>query len=189
MSNNEVTWLDTAGAAMWRLVERYTGKIGYKLGAKAENLDLDPPVIDCSGWTALLLSHAMKAANEEATVFSEADLAAIQTYSERIIENLERRAGFVILGDLIQADTLPRYATIGLQQGGGAWAANKSRPRGITHIVQVVRRPDDGVAYVSEAAGFFRPPGLRLVPLADWLEQTRSYLRPGAAWAVDPFTT
>ena len=182
-----MAWLDTANAAMWELVHRYTGKVGYKLGAKADSLNHDPAVIDCSGWTALLLSDAMKAANNVQAIFSEADLAAVHTNSERMIENLERRSGLILEGDQIEINALPRYATIGLQQGGGTWAANTSRPRGITHIVQVVRRPTDGLPFVSEAAGMFRPPGVRLLSLIDWLEQTESYLRRGTAWAVDPF--
>jgi len=182
-----MAWLDAAGAAMWDLVQRYTGKVSYQLGAKSDGLNSSPPVIDCSGWTALLLSDAMQAANEKGAAFGEADLAAVKTNSERIIENLERRSGFVIAGDQIKLDTLPPYATIGLQQGGGAWSANLSRPRGITHIVQVVRRPEDGLPYVSEAAGMFRPPGIRLLPLGEWLERTDSYLKLGTAWAVDPF--
>lgn len=182
-----MAWIDAAGTAMWSLVERYTGKVGHRIGAKADCLALDPPVIDCSGWTALLLSEGMKAANRESAVFSDAYLADVHTYSERIIENLERRSGAAIPGDAIQTGALPRYATIGLQQGGGEWARKQRRPRGITHIVQVVRRPEDGAPYVSEAAGFTRPPGLRLLPLSDWIAQTRPHLRSGTAWAVDPF--
>jgi hypothetical protein len=55
--------LDAAGVAMWRLVERYTGNVGYRGGAKAEGLAAIRPVIDCSGWVSLLLSTGMKAIN------------------------------------------------------------------------------------------------------------------------------
>ena len=47
-------WIDAAGRAMWALAERFTGQVGYKGGTKASELNADPPVIDCSGWTALL---------------------------------------------------------------------------------------------------------------------------------------
>ena len=182
-----MAWLDAAGAAMWELVQHYTGKVSYKLGAKSDALICNPPVIDCSGWVALLLTAAMSAASQNEAAFSTAEFAAVQTNSERIIENLERRSGLVIAGDTIRLGTLPSYSTIGLQQGGGTWSANLSRLRGITHIVQVVRRPEDGSPYVSEAAGFFRPPGIRLLPLVDWLERTDNLLKTGTAWAVGPF--
>lgn len=112
--------LDTAGKAMWALVERYTGHVGYKGGVKAaDGLKRNPPVVDCSGWTALLLAEGMAAANGEAAypLFNEADLAAVHTWSDQMIENLEHRSGFVLTGDQITADALPYYATIGLQQG------------------------------------------------------------------------
>ncbi len=41
--------LVAAGIAMWNLVERSTGHVGYKGGAKADKLQATPPVIDCSG--------------------------------------------------------------------------------------------------------------------------------------------
>jgi len=63
MTANAVTPLKAAEAAMWRLVQRYTGKAGYRHPVKAEGLTADPPVIDCSGWTALLLTEAVAAAN------------------------------------------------------------------------------------------------------------------------------
>ena len=135
---SEALWLKSAGAAMWALVERYTGRVGYRRGAKANGLDHDPPVIDCSGWTALLLSAGMAAANREAgrPLFSDLDVAAVHTWSDRLIENLERRGGSILIADQITLEALPPYATIGLRQGGGAWAKNHPRPRGITHVVQ-----------------------------------------------------
>lgn len=174
---------------MWMLVERYTGQVGYKGGTKANGLNDDPPVIDCSGWTALLLSAGMAAANREAgrSLFRDADVAAVHTWSDRLIENLERRSGVILAGDHITATGLPPYATIGVQQGGGAWAKNHPRPRGITHVVQVVHRPGDHAPYVSEAQGMTKPYGLRLLPLTEWIERTRDYLKPDMAWAVAPF--
>jgi hypothetical protein len=35
--------------------------------------------------------------------------------------------------------------------------------------------------------GWSQPLGLRLMPLADWLEVTKAHLRVGGSWAVDPF--
>ncbi|MDB5652962.1 MAG: hypothetical protein JWQ94_575 [Tardiphaga sp.] len=186
---NEAFRTDIIGAAMWQLVERYTGKIGYKGGVKAEGLALTPPVIDCSGWTSLLLSTAMKAANAaaEQDIFGSEDIRAISTWSDRLIQEIETRWGNVIEGDRIAGDALPRYATIGLRQGGGAWAANHPRPRGITHVVQIVRRPGDDAPFVTESQGWARPFGLRLLPLSDWLNTTERYLKVGEAWAVDAF--
>ena len=105
-----------------------------------------------------------------------------------MIESLEQRSSFVLAGDQITVDALPPYATIGLQQGGGAWANNRPRPRGITHVVQIVRPPFDGAPYVSEAQGMNEPFGLSLMPLAQWIEQTRDFLRPDTAWAVNAFS-
>lgn len=174
---------------MWALVNRHTGRVGYKGGTKAAGLDADPPVIDCSGWAALLLSAGMEAANRAAAIelFASDDVAAVHTWSDRMIEELERRSGWILQGDEITFDMLPSYATIGLQQGGGAWAKNHPRPRGITHVVQVVRRHDDGAPFVSEAQGWSEPHGLRLMPLAAWLDVTQAYIKCGEAWAVDAF--
>lgn len=186
---NDTSWIDATGAAMWALVEQYTGQVGYKRGTKASGLNDNPPVIDCSGWTALLLSAGMAAANRGAgrRLFSDADVAAVHTWSDRLIENLEQRSGIILRGDHITVAELSPFATIGLQQGGGAWAKNHPRPRGITHVVQVVHRPGDHAPYVSEAQGMTEPYGLRLLPLAEWIEQTRDYLKSGMAWAVAPF--
>lgn len=178
---NDPAWINAAGRAMWALAERFTGQVGYKGGIKASGLSADPPVIDCSGWTALLLSTGMAAANREAgrSLFSEADLTALHTWSDRLIENLEQRSRSILLGDQITVAGLPAYATIGLQQGGGAWAKNHPRPRGITHVVQVLHRPEDHAPYVSEAQGMSQPHGLRLLPIAEWIERTGDYLKPG----------
>jgi hypothetical protein len=186
---SELRWLGAAGAAMWSLVDRHTGRVGYGRGIKASGLDADPPVIDCSGWVALLLSAGMQAANRatDRARFTSHDVAAVDTWSDRIIAELEQRSGYILEGDRINLDTLPRYATVGLRQGGGAWASNHPRPRGITHVVQIVRRPDDGAPYVSEAQGWSEPLGLRLMPLGDWLNLTQAYLKPGEAWAVNAF--
>lgn len=180
--------VETAGVAMWRLVERHTGRVGYRGGVKAEGLALDPPVIDCSGWAALLLSTAMRAVNDVLAdrVFGATDIAAMSTWSDRMIQTVETRTGFVLQGDRIDSESLPRYALIGLQQGGGAWASNHPRPRGITHVVQLLRRPSDGAPFVTESQGWSKPCGLRLLPLTEWCEMTREWLMPGKAWAVDP---
>jgi hypothetical protein len=74
-------------AIMWQLVQRYTGRVGYQRGVKSEGLSVTPPVIDCSGWTALLLSQAMQAENDAAgrDVFGADDMRALQVWSDRII--------------------------------------------------------------------------------------------------------
>ena len=71
-------WLEASGAAIWALVNHYTGRVGYKGGIKAMGLDADPPVIDCSGWAAFLLSTGMEAANGAvaAELFRSDDIAA-----------------------------------------------------------------------------------------------------------------
>jgi hypothetical protein len=183
------SWLDAAGGAMWTLASQYTGRVGYRGGVKEIGLHSDPPAIDCSGWAAFLLSAGMESANQACAAqrFESDEIAAVHTWSDRMIEELERRSNWILEGDEIDLDTLPPYATIGLRQGGGAWATNHPRPRGITHVVQVVRRIDDEVPFVSEAQGWAEPYGLRLTPLAAWLDLTRAYIKRGEAWAVNAF--
>ena len=48
---------------------------------------------------------------------------------------------------------MPRCATIGLKMGEPEWATNHPRLRGITHIAQIVRHPEDDAPFVSEAIG------------------------------------
>jgi len=174
---------------MWRLVEQYTGKVGYQRGVKAEGLAADPPVIDCSGWSRVLLSAAMKAENDAAdcTIFDAATMSAIQAWSDRIIEAIEMRTGRVLHGDEVTAESIPRCAAIGVKQGDPAWARNYPRSRGITHIVQVVRRPIDDAPMVSESLGWIEPYGIRLTPLDEWLVLARPHMQAGEIWAVDPF--
>jgi hypothetical protein len=181
--------LSRGEATMWRLVGRYTGCVGYGRGTKAEGLSADPPVIDCSGWVALLLTQAMQAENEAAgrTRFRADDVSALHAWSDRIIEEIETRTGFILEGSEITARSLPRCATIGLKTEDSAWTANHPRPRGITHIVQVVRSPQNDAPFVSESFGGSTPPGLTLTPLADWLTLWQPRLSAGEAWAVDPF--
>ena len=186
---NDAPWLDAAGIAMWNLVERYTGRVGYKGGIKAEGLETDPMAIDCSGWVAFLLCAGMEAANRRSgrTLFSADEAPAARTWSDRLIQDVEGWSGFILEGDNITADRLPAFATVGLRQGGGAWAKNHPRPRGITHVVQVVRRPVDGRLFVTEAQGWSQPRGLRLMALPEWLDVTEAYLKRGEAWAVNAF--
>jgi hypothetical protein len=176
-------------AIMWRLVQRYTGQVGYQRGVKSVGLSVTPPIIDCSGWTALLLMQAMQAENDAAgrDVFGADDMLALQVWSDRIIHEVETRTGFILEGPEITAASLPRYATLGLKMGEPAWATNHPRPRGITHIVQVVRRPEDGAPFVSEAFGGSPLPGISLTPLAEWLALAQPRIRAGEVWAVDPF--
>jgi len=180
---------EAAERTMWELVQTYTGRVGYQRGAKSEGLSADPPVIDCSGWTRLLLTKAMQAENEAAgrVVFGSDDLEALQVWSDRIIQEIETRTGFVLEGDKITAHSLPRCATIGLKMGAPSWANNHPRLRGITHIVQVVRRPEDGAPFVSESFCGAVSQGISLTPLEAWLVQSRPHLRAGEMWAVDPF--
>jgi len=188
MEPDPVCLLDAAGVAMWKLVERYTGNVGYRGGVKAEGLEADPPVIDCSGWVSLLLSAGMKAVNDcGQEKFTTNDVGNVFSWSDRIIQEIEARTGRVLEGGQIAPEVLPRFVTVGLQQGGGDWAKNHPRPRGITHIVQIVGRPTDGALFVSESQGWAAPTGLRLLPLADWLEVTSEYLKTGKSWAVDAF--
>ncbi len=186
---SETPWLDAAGVAMWDLVDRYTGHVGYQGGVKAEGLETDPKVIDCSGWVAFLLRAGMEAANRRSgrTLFNADDVAAVRTWSDKLIQDIEGWSGFVLEGDDIRLGGVPAFATIGLRQGGGAWANNHPRPRGITHVVQVVARPTDGQLFVTEAQGWAQPRGLRLLALADWLNVTQTYLKRGDAWGVNAF--
>jgi hypothetical protein len=179
----------TAELTMWRLVQRYTGQVGYRRGVKSEGLSLSPPVIDCSGWTALLLTQAMQAENEAANraLFSPDDMLALHGWSDRMIEQIATRTGFILDGQDITADNLPRCATIGLKMGEPAWANNYPRSRGITHIVQVVCRPEDGARFVSQSFGGSVSPGISLTPLDEWLASTEDSRRAGEMWIVDAF--
>ncbi|KKB64387.1 hypothetical protein WM40_05540 [Robbsia andropogonis] len=174
---------------MWQLVQLYTGRVGYQRGVKSEGLSADPPVIDCSGWTRLLLTKAMRAENEAAgcTVFGFDYVDALQAWSDRIIQEIESRTGFILEGREITAFSLPRCATIGLKMGDPAWASNHPRLRGITHIVQVIRRPEDDAPFVSESFGGSVSSGISLTPLGKWLALSQRHLRAGEMWAVDPF--
>jgi hypothetical protein len=178
----------TAEAVMWQLVQRHTGKVAYQQGVKSKGLLSDPPVIDCSGWVALLLTEAMAAENAAAgrELFGAEDIATLRAWSDRIISAVETRTGFILTGPAIDATRLPRCATIGLKMGAPAWAANHPRPRGITHIVQVVRRPEDDAPFVSEAIGV-EPAGIRLTPVVEWLASRHAAIQNREAWAVDPF--
>lgn len=180
---------ETAERTMWDLVQTYTSRVGYQRGMKSEGLLAVPPVIDCSGWTRVLLTKAMQAENEAAgrAVFGSGDVKALQVWSDRIIQEIETRTGFVLEGDKITAHSLPRCATIGLKMGEPSWASNHPRPRGITHIVQVVRRPEDSAPFVSESFSGAVSPGIGLTPLEEWLAQSQPHLRAGEMWAVDPF--
>jgi hypothetical protein len=176
-------------AVMWQLVQRYTGRVGYQRGVKSEGLSLTSPVIDCSGWTALLLTRAMQAENAATgrDVFGADDMLALQVWSARIIHEVETRTGLILQGHEITATSLPRCATIGVKMGEPAWAINHPRPRGITHIVQVVRRPEDDAPFVSESFGSSPLPGISLTPLVEWLVLAQPRIRAGEMWAVDPF--
>jgi hypothetical protein len=180
---------ETAERTMWELVQTYTGRVGYVRGMKSEGLMADPPAIDCSGWTGLLLTKAMQAENEAAghAVFGSDGMEALQGWSDRIIQEIGIRTGFVLEADRIAVHSLPRCATIGLKMGEPSWASNHPRPRGITHIVQVVRRPEDSAPFVSESFGGAVSPGISLTPLEEWLAQSQPHLRAGEMWAVDPF--
>jgi hypothetical protein len=179
---------EAAEATLWQLVQCYTGRVGYRRGVKSEGLSASPPVIDCSGWTALLLSRALQAQNEAAgrTLFAADDIDALHSWSDRIIAEIGQRTGYMLEGTAITADALPRCATIGLKIGKPAWAINHPRLRGITHIVQVVRRPDDDAPFVSESFDG-SVSGIRLTPLAQWLARAQPTIGASEAWAVDPF--
>ena len=174
---------------MWQLVERYTGRVGYKRAVKSEGLAAGEPVIDCSGWVGVLLNEAMQAENEAAgcEVFAKDHMAAMRAWSDRVIMEIENRTGFILNGPEVRAGDLPRCATIGVKLGEPSWAGNHPRRRGITHIAQVVRRPEDDAPFVSESIGSANPPGIRLMPVTDWLALMQGRVRPDEFWIVDPF--
>jgi hypothetical protein len=180
---------ETAEKVMWQLVQQFTGQVGYKRGVKSEGLTMTPPVIDCSGWTGLLLMRAMQAENDVAgrTIFSADDVCALQTWSDRIIHEIATRTGFILEGREITVHSLPRCATIGLKMGEPDWAKNHPRSRAITHVVQIVRCPKDNAPFVSEAFGSSVSPGIGLVPLDQWLAHAQPSLDATEVWAVDPF--
>ena len=174
---------------MWELVERYSYRVGYRRGTKAEGLAAYPPVIDCSGWVGFLLTEAMRAENSASGkgTFDETDIRACVAWSDRIVLEIETRTPTLIVGRDITAESLPSYATIGINLGTLGWETNFPRTRGINHIVQVVRRPADQMPFVSEAMGPDGKGGLRLMPIDQWLAAFDHCISGGNAWAVDPF--
>jgi hypothetical protein len=174
---------------LWELVERYSYRVCYRRGTKAEGLAASPPVIDCSGWVGFLLTAAMNAQNSASgeDIFDAADIRACVAWSDRIILEIEIRTPTLLVGPEITAATLPSYATIGLNLGTLGWETNFPRTRGINHIVQIVRRPTDQIPFVSEAIGPDDKGGVRLTPLDTWLTTFDHRISAGAAWAVDPF--
>ena len=168
---------------MWELVRQYTGRTGYQRGVKRSGLRADLPTIDCSGWVALLLTEAMQAQNASAgrEVFAPADIAACDAWSDRIILEIEARTPLLLEGPEITAASLPRNATIGVNEGYFAWQENYPRLRGINHIVQVLRGPADDSAFVSESHPSGEG-GVRLTPLADWLDVNAPHIQGGRAW-------
>lgn len=176
---------------MWDLVERHTGRVGYQRGVKGDGLTREPPAIDCSGWVACLLGAALKADNaaHDRAVFSADFISALNTWSDRQIQVIADRSGWLIQGSDISEESLPALATIGLNLGHSGWETNHPRPRGINHVVQVVRRPSDGAAFVSEALGFPKRHGLLLTPLTEWLDWAETWIKAGTAYAGDPFST
>jgi hypothetical protein len=178
----------SAEGRMWDLVQQYTNLVGYQRGAKGPSLRAKPPVIDCSGWVAFVLTEAMKAQNTDAgeDIFDVADIDTGDPWSDRIILEVEARTPLLLVGREITAGGLPRSATIGLNEGYFTWQENRARLRGINHIVQVVRRPADQAPFVSESCAAGQG-GVRLTPLADWLDAHTREIQAGNAWSVDPF--
>jgi hypothetical protein len=131
----------------------------------------------------------MAAANETAgrAVFDAGYMAALHAWSDRIIGEIESRTGLILSGPAINTANLPRCATIGLKVGEPTWATNHPRPRGITHIAQLVCRPEDDAPFVSEAIGV-APEGIRLTALTSWLALWHTQIEAGEAWAVDAFS-
>ena len=173
---------------MWELVEQYTNKVGYQRGAKASSLNNAPPVIDCSGWVAFLITEAMKAHNKISgkTIFDINVIDIINPWSDQIIAQIIDHTEVLLEGHDITTSKLPRNATIGLNEGYFDWQENHPRPRGINHIAQIVRRPSDQSPFVSESYSI-NPGGIRLTPLKDWLDSHADVIADNRAWVVDPF--
>ncbi len=173
---------------MWALVERYTGQVGYKGGTKASGLDADLPVIDCSGWTALLLSTGMAAANRQAgrSLFNDADVAAVHTWSDRqsrTWNGAPASSSWATRSPLRSCRSMPplacsRAEVLGLRTTHALVESRMSFKSSIA--------PGTRPRMCRRAQGMTRPYVLRLLPLAEWIERTRDYLKPDMAWAVKP---
>jgi len=179
---------EAAEERMWALARQYTGRTGYQRGVKGPGLQGDSPVIDCSGWVGLLLTEAMKAQNASTgmDVFDAGDIEACNAWSDRIVLEVEARTPLLLEGAEITAASLPRNATIGINEGYFSWQENYPRLRGINHIAQVLRRPPDDAAFVSESHPTGQG-GVRLTPLTDWINANAPHIQGGRAWAVDAF--
>jgi hypothetical protein len=175
---------------MWTLASKYNNRVGYELGAKALGLSKNPPTIDCSGWIAFLLLQAMPAQNkaDNETVFSQDDIDVLNTYSDRMIVEVEISRPSELIGPQITSASLRPGMIIGLNTGRESWESNAFRAHGINHVVALVRRPSDGAVMVSESCGPPGSGGVRLKPLASFLSQYAGLIRAGSAWAVDPLS-
>jgi hypothetical protein len=178
----------TAQVVLWDWSAHYANRVSYKMGAKATNLGGTPPCIDCSGWVAFLLLAALRAQNTEAreNVFDPDDVAVLDTYSDRIILEIEARTPQLLTGAEITQSTVTPGMAIGLAETHQDWEANAERVRGINHIVLLVRRPSDNEMFVSESRGPERIGGVRLTPVSHWLAQQSQWIAAGRAFAADP---
>jgi hypothetical protein len=178
---------------VWELTtDAVARKVGYELGAHADRLSSNPPVIDCSGWIAYLLQTACRWINAVAneTVFAAADLAAMQTYSDAMVRTIRDRTGFMLQDADVTEPALRSGMVIGVNEGPQNWTGTEARPLGISHVLLVIRNPVSDVKYVtqsttdrlpqSEGSIISGPRGVCCVQLAAWLALARKGgLEPG----------
>lgn len=143
-----------ANARFWDLtMDAVERRVGYKFEAGMEGLDQHPPVINCARWVAHLLQEGLRSVNAwtGATVFREADLRALDTYSDELVRTIYQRTQARLTGTELTPQALRPGMVIGVDDGPRASKLNVERPWGIDHVVLVVRNPRSEVLYVTQS--------------------------------------
>jgi hypothetical protein len=179
--------IDT-GQVAWNLLWQKIGKllfeytsrnlhIAYRMGARETTMG----AIDCSGWTAELVSKSMQSINT-AYGFSIYDMPTLtpllRAASAPQIQKIGEKAGFVKAED-IDNSTLSSGTLIGIRrQTGGEWA--KERWNQISHVVAFIDHNNQQFISQSECGL-----GVYLKPYSQWLEHEKSL--NSTIYATNPF--
>ena len=133
----------------------------------------DSGEIDCSGWVAYLQDKTLKEANTYLgqEIFTKADLKLNDSGAAYQIDAIAKDTGILLTGDKVTKDALKEGMIIG--EDNGAKDFDKGRPRGIDHIVQVVKDPKTGELMISQSHGG-KGGGVDLMPVDQYLEHKQN---------------
>src|ERR1035437_4234072 len=125
---------------------RYTN-VGYQMGGK----NPDDGVVDCSGWVSRINKDGLNAVAALVPGFN-ADAVKKAIFNGNnaagIIKALEDNGGKVTTKDQLSLDKLTEGMIIGEANGEGG-----NKPRGVDHIVQVIRDTKTNKLMISESRG------------------------------------